>query len=102
MLPVQGHCRIGGDCLATGVGKLSKCATPQARCARAELSSPGKYARKTGGEVGSELSLALLTTIREAVASRAGSAPSLNVSPPPSCTWHQDTKTQPATYATSG
>lgn len=43
--------------------------------------SPGKYARKTGAEVGSELSLALLTTIREAVASRSISLPSLNVSP---------------------
>ncbi|CAK0760340.1 hypothetical protein CVIRNUC_002763 [Coccomyxa viridis] len=48
--------------------------------ARAGAGSPSKYARKMGAEVGSELSLALLTTIREAVASRAGSAPSLNVS----------------------
>ena len=44
-----------------------------------DLSSPGKYARKTGAEVGSELSLALLTTIREAVASRTSSMPMLNV-----------------------
>ena len=49
--------------------------------------------------MGSELSLALLTTIREAVASRAGSTPSLNVSPFPSCTRYQDAKTQSAMYA---
>ena len=36
-----------------------------------------------GADAGSELSLALLTTIREAVAPRTGSAPSLQVCPPP-------------------
>ena len=38
-----------------------------------------------GAEVGSELSLALLTTIREAVASRVGSAASSNVCLLPPC-----------------
>ena len=46
-----------------------------------EMSSPGKYARKTGAEVGSELSLALLTTIREAVAYRTSFSPPMNVGP---------------------
>lgn len=46
-----------------------------------EMSSPGKYARKTGAEVGSELSLVLLTTIREAVAYRTSLSPPMNVWP---------------------
>ena len=56
--------------------ELSLCITGGAS---ASEQSPGKYARKTGAEVGSELSLALLTTIREAVASRTSSLAKLNV-----------------------
>lgn len=35
----------------------------------ADMGSPNKYGRRTGAEAGSELSLALLATIREAVTS---------------------------------
>ncbi len=52
---------------------------PAGEAQPSELSSPGKYARKTGAEVGSELSLALLTSIREAVASRPSSIPIIKV-----------------------
>ena len=66
-----------GDCLPEYSQKVSGTfifegawgADGAAEAAADTAGSPNKYGRRTGTEAGSELSLALLATIREAVAS---------------------------------